>query len=355
MSTMKKYIGGEFGRSALKSSPTKFKQIDNSLFFMSGRTAMYAIMQDIILKHSAKSVYIPSYCSRSMIKPIIDSGLDLVFYDIVISENGLTIEYNNSHNCECILLLDYFGFCNEQLLKIASHEKSKGTIVIIDKTQSFLCNRSYNQCANYTLVSFRKWFASSAALAYSSTGFDKKPCNGVNTEYESLRNAGFSTIYNKGFCLDILDNSEDILRSNYKNYSPSDAEIFYIDTLDFVKMRDSRIKNAAVLMDELRGIPQISLIFKKIGEMDCPLYVPIILKNGIDRDFVVSELLKENIESYVHWGFSPYHNESYKNHVLYNQEISLFCDHRYNESDMKRIANSLSKAISTYEAQHETN
>lgn len=352
---MNKYIGGEFGRFPLKNTP----QIDNpnekTIFCMSGRTALYAIMQDIISKRNIKSVYAPSYCSRSMIEPILDSNINPVFYEVQLGVHGLEIDYNAAHNCDCILLLDYFGFCNEQLIQIADIERKKGTIVIFDQTQAFLCNQPYSLHADYTFVSFRKWFASSAACAFSMTGFTNPVFVGVNSRYESLRNTGFNTIQNTGSCSNILDDSEVILRSDYKNYCPSSDEISYLETIDFETIRKKRIRNASVLMEAVRGIPQISLIYDTIKEKDCPLYIPIIIEEKINRDFIVSELLKNNIECYVHWGFSQFHNQSYKNHILFKKEISLFCDQRYAESDMYRIADSLKKAIISYEVQHETN
>ena len=346
---MKKYIGGEFGRYPIRKSNSPIVRYDNTLFVMSGRTAMYAIMQDIALKHIISSVYLPSYCSRSMIKPIIDSGINVTFYDIIIGKDGLDISYDANHRCDCMLMMDYFGFCNPKIRDIAIYEHSKGTIIIIDATQALLCGQQYKEFADYLLVSFRKWFASNAALAYSKTGFIQSKKYTVNTKYEDLRNEGFLKVQEEGFCKDVLDDSEEILLSDYQNHKPSDEEIEYLTSLDYEGIRRKRIENAKRLIYELQSIDRIKLLYDKIKEPDCPLYVPIIIDPLLDRNYVVHELLKECIECYVHWGFSKYHNETYRNHVLYKNEISLFCDQRYDAEDMKRIAQSLRKVIAQYE------
>ena len=128
---MYKYIGGEFGRVRIeKTIDEKIVFCDNVKYLMSGRTAMHTIMKDILAQNKISSVYMPSYCSRSMIEPIHDCGLKTKFYPVNIDKTGIIYDYDFNNECDCIILMDYFGYCSEDLPNIAIAERKNGKIIV---------------------------------------------------------------------------------------------------------------------------------------------------------------------------------------------------------------------------------
>ena len=69
-----------------------------------------------------------------------------------------------------------------------------------------------------------------------------------------------------------------------------------------------------------------------MNDIDCPLFVPIIIKNG-KRDYYRKKLIENKIYCPIHW---PQPNEKCESN-LYELELSLICDQRYTENDMKKI------------------
>ena len=100
---------------------------------------------------------------------------------------------------------------------------------------------------------------------------------------------------------------------------------------DYQKQRNIRINNARILYEGLESNQDISFLFP-IHRMDCPLFVPVIIANG-KRDVIRKKLIDNRIYCPVHW---PHPNAECQSN-LYEVELSLICDQRYNEDDMQRI------------------
>lgn len=343
---MIKHIGGEFGRVFSEKKTENYVFDSQKMrYFMSGRTALYGIFQDILKKGYVKKAFLPSYCSRSMIEPIIDQGILVEFYNVIFDGRKIVIRYDYNNKCDCVLLMDYFGFCNDEIILIASHARQNGKIVIIDKTQSLLCDRNYESMADYTFASYRKWFASSAAVAYAKYGFLVEEPHRVNYNYERLRESGFEVIEREGYHSTILDDSEIMLRTDYKDYCPSENEINFTCSQDYMKFRALRKRNAQHLFCLLKNVKEITVACPEQREIDCPLYLPVLVNDDINRDSVIAHLLENHMECYVHWGISMFHEKSSYHNRLYTKEISLFCDQRYDVEDMDKIVNALKNAI----------
>ena len=96
--------------------------------------------------------------------------------------------------------------------------------------------------------------------------------------------------------------------------------------IDVEHQRRIRRENARVLYEGLSG--KVQFMFP-IEDMDCPLFVPVLLPN---RDEVKAHLTKNEIYCPVHWP-KPKGCDS----NIYDLELSLICDQRYGIEDMERI------------------
>ena len=84
---MLKEIGSEFWKVEL-SNKINLSFDNQSNFMLSGRTALDFLIRDIKAQKSFKKVYMPSYCCYSMIEPFLRHGVDVIFYDVLINDNG---------------------------------------------------------------------------------------------------------------------------------------------------------------------------------------------------------------------------------------------------------------------------
>ena len=122
-----------------------------------------------------------------------------------------------------------------------------------------------------------------------------------------------------------------------KHYADTkiDGESFrYLETVDIAYVREKRRANAAVIYRYLNVQEKVVPLFQE-AEMDCPLFVPIICADYAQREMLRKKLIAQKVYCPVHW---PRPNDDCKSN-LYDLELSLICDQRYDTADMERMMN----------------
>lgn len=315
---MIKEIGSEFW-----DVPTTDKENDifpkETKWFISGRSALLAIIKE----NNFKTVALPYWCCESMVKPFIQNNIEVVFYDAFNVSKGIT--------ADAILVMDYFGYTTGN-----SFNDFHG-IVIRDLTHSIF-SKKYDD-SDYYFGSLRKWagfYTGGFAWGFNEeVKFEKE-----NTKYIELRK---EAMYKKKQYingendskeyLNIFKEAEELL-DDIKIEPSCDRDIELTKYFDVEYVKEIRRNNAKTLMDNLKD----KLVFPVLYENDCPLFVPIRIKN---RNDIRKRLIENNIYCPAHWPISVYHKTSNKLENLFNEEISLICDQRYNEDDMNKIINVL--------------
>ncbi|NQG97471.1 hypothetical protein HO675_05130 [Streptococcus suis] len=339
---MLKEIGSEFWNMGFGKK--------DRLYFLSGRTALYHVIQDIRKERRVVSVQLPSYCCQSMIEPFIRNGISVRFYSVYYDQvNGLSISINEPIENEIFYFMTYFGF---QRLHGLDYQKIKNdfSVVIEDRTHSWLSSKD-SHFSDYSYVSVRKWCGlDGIAIATKKSGdFFEFPTK-TNSVYSNLRLEAFRK--KKDFIelgkgekrdfLQLFQQAEEILNNNYINYLPSNESIVSLLALDKENISKIRRKNASILIDGVRDISSIELLFPTLQNCEVPLFVPILV-NGV-RDQLRQFLIENKIFCPIHWPKSTYHHEFDKNsECLYANELSLVCDQRYGTDDMERLVEVLKK------------
>jgi hypothetical protein len=124
------------------------------------------------------------------------------------------------------------------------------------------------------------------------------------------------------------------LAGHYSGFSIDPFSREYLERVDVETQREKRRNNARTLYEGLKGKVQYMY---PLEDMDCPLFVPILLPN---RNEVRAHLTKNEIYCPVHWP-KPEVCES----NIYDLELSLICDQRYGIEDMNRIVSVLKEVV----------
>lgn len=326
-----KEIGSEFHLIELEKS-SGIKNNSKGTMTFSGRTAIETILKNIPNK---KKVALPSYCCESMIIPFHKAGIEVIFYDVWY-EDSLQIKVDIPLDIDILLWCNYFGFRLE--MPDVSSFKEHGGIVIEDITHSFLSEYQYHEQSDFLVASLRKWepincggycASTKGELRYipdtePSDDFIRVKHQAMKLKYEYL--ADHDELKKPEF-LQLFGESNSWLAENYSNLSIDSWSKEYLSTVDIQKQREVRLSNAHVLYDGLKD--KVQFMFPE-EDMECPLFVPILLNK--DRDRIRKGLIENSIYCPIHWP-KPYWCES----NLYDIELSLICDQRYNEEDMIRI------------------
>lgn len=323
---------------------------------LSGRTALEHIVE-LLVDRGKSTAYLPSYCCHTMIEPFQTHGMRVLFYDVYIRNTGIH-RVNNSVDYDVILLMDYFGHIDDETRNLAIGEKNKGKTVIYDATHSMYSSIDTTPY-DYVYGSYRKWVDINCGFL----AWKEELSNGEITQnddyqvYSSIRerlfylkadfiNGGATT---KEEFLPLIEQAETILEEQYHHKMPDQRSLEVLKRTDvsFIKMR--RMKNARFLTNAINDIndERVRCITPILSTADVPLFVPVMVSPDC-RDSLKNHLIKNHIYSPVHWPVSKLHSILPGAKQLYESELSLICDQRYDEGDMTRIAETISSYLKQY-------
>ena len=349
MSTRRE-IGSEFNNCLISKKDTlnKFNEWD---FFMSGRTALDAIIRDIKSKKNVSTALLPAYCCHSMVDPFVRNGIDICFYDVDLLNAEKICDQIMEKEYDIVLIMNYFGIAVEafekELEKLLLGTKDK--ITIVDITHSLFSDNLSLCKADYYFCSLRKWTGLySGGMAFKKAGVFNyktldyleefvKPRKLAMTEKENyLVKGGEKSIF-----LDRFAKAEELLDQEYEGYGIDSESLNMFLKLDFEKIREERKKNFAYLLESKdilmdKGlVPIVSL--NKTDYNDVPLCFPVVAKSETLRNNIRKHLISNDIFCPVHWPLPSDVPVDFKAFDLSKRELSLVCDQRYNREDMKRI------------------
>lgn len=319
-------IGSEFNSKSIENGEGISFPKSGTLTF-SGRTAIETVLKETF---GVNTALLPSYCCDSVIEPFRKAGISVSFYD-VNHKDGLKI--NLFQNADVLFWCNYFGFETEM--------PNFNGIIIEDITHSLLSDVSHNKRSDYWVASLRKWepiycggyCSVNKKLKSPPDEFLTLKANAMNLKTEYLLN---SDEQKKKMFLSQFKKSNKWLADNYSDLGIDEFSKAYIENVPVAEQREKRRKNAHVLYAGLKN--KVDFLFEE-KEMDCPIYVPIIIHKN--RSAVLQSLIEKRIYCPTHWPHPKAECES----NLYDSELSLICDQRYNENDMERIVSALLNAI----------
>lgn len=305
-------------------------------FVFSGRTAIETILKN---ETSIQKAALPSYCCYSMIEPFRRAGIEVEFYPVFF-HHKFKIDISVVDDIDCILWCNYFGYSND--MPNFQDFKKKGGIVIEDITHSLYSRKQYHTQSDYLVASIRKW------ISVLCGGYCAAVDRVLVSKPEQLPDDTFlfrkrkamkdKAAFLDGDCrkkkadfLSEFSETNEWLANNYSGLSIDFESYSFILSVCMESDIGTRRKNAKVLYEGLKNNRDITFLFD-IEEMDCPLFVPVIIHNG-KRDAIRKKLIDKEIYCPIHWPKPEAECES----NIYDTELSLICDQRYNEKDMNRI------------------
>ena len=322
--------------------PSLLSKDEDKCFVLSGRTAIDLIIQDILKTRKIQNVYMPAWCCDSMLAPFVARGIDIKFYDISLAESADTAEILCDF-CDfrenIFYVTNYFGYENTLPVETVKKFKERGSIVLYDRTHSFLMeNDPYLALADYSFASIRKWMGViGGAMVNGVKDCQLKPYPHLECKEQAMRMKkafieGDTSIDKQDF-LNLYSEFGHHLAEDYQNYEMDDLSYALYKTEDMSAMRRKRRENAKYLHENLQGV-------KFIGELTenvVPLFVPVFFETTEQRDAVRKKLIEAQIYCPIHWPKPAQIPADFEANKIYDTELSLICDQRYDLADMERM------------------
>ena len=332
-------IGSEFW---MEREPAVLSHDRDGIYVFSGRTAIDLIIQDILKTRKIRNVYMPAWCCDSMLAPFVARGIDIKFYDISLAESADTAEILCDF-CDfrenIFYVTNYFGYENTLPVETVKKFKERGSIVLYDRTHSFLMeNDPYSALADYSFASIRKWMGViDGAVVNGVSDYQLKHCPYLASKESAMRMKrafieGDENIDKQAF-LNLYGEFGHHLAEDYQNYEMDDLSYALYKTEDLSAIRRKRRENAHFLHDNLQGVK----LMGEFTENAVPLFVPIFFETTEQRNAVRKKLIEAQIYCPIHWPKPALIPADFEANKIYDTELSLICDQRYDLTDMERM------------------
>lgn len=344
-----KEIGSEFHISQLPSVLTSERD-DEAEYVLSGRTAIDLIIRMLNLQRKVERVYMPAYGCESMVEPFLRNGVKVEQYDMYLAEDGLQYEIDCNKQTDILYVNNYFGYEDTLSLNIVRQFKQNGAFVIYDRTHSMLmADEEMQAMADFSFCSIRKWmgvvtgaFITSPERRFHPTlqdvdyWQDKAMAMMVKAKY-----LDGSIEVDKSLFLDAFGRFGHHLTEDYVSKRMDDLSYSLWKQTNLDAMREQRRRNARALHEGVKGVRFIA----DFTDNTCPLFVPVFFESKEERDRVRKALIGASIYCPVHWPKNTLVQDEMKVNELFDTELSLICDQRYDESDMQRIIEIINNSI----------
>lgn len=341
-----KEIGSGFWTEDLPGRANDFdKRLPGDLVhMMCGRSAICYVIEDILRRDSIRVACLPAYTCTTTIEPFIKKGYKLRFYDI---DENLNPVFNKAllEEASVLYIEGYFGFPN-YYNGFLSECKRKGVTIIQDITHTVFSDDGISSKADYLVGSLRKWFGVPAGgFAVSQYGkFMKRPAKcdknvlGKRTRALDAKRAYIQTgnMDMKQDMLKLFSDAEKHLAKVFDTQASDECSVRIVQHFPIQEMMDKRRGNYRYLRDKLEGILGIAPVFHEWGPGITPLFFPVFAER---REKTIQQLIAQEIYTPVHWPvpdaieLNKYPNAK----KIYSGILSIPCDQRYDNEDMKRI------------------
>ena len=278
----------------------------------------------------------PAWCCDSMIAPFFARGIQVELYDMSF-DGTLYYHFDTEKKTDIFYVNNYFGYENTIDAEIVFQFKQRGSVIIYDRTHSFLMDEAY-PWADYSFASIRKWMGVIAGAVVNGIGdCQLKTYPYLNGKEKAMRMKkefieGDETIDKQAF-LNLYGEFGHHLAEDYQNYGMDDLSYALYKSEDMIAMCRKRRVNARYLYDNVKGV-------RFIGELTdnaVPLFVPMFFESKEQRDAVRKKQIDAQIYCPIHWPKNKLITPDLKVNQIFDTELSLICDQRYGIPEMQRI------------------
>lgn len=333
-------IGGEFEIDPLLFQRGKQTE-EKTIFYSSGRAALYQIMKALYPKNTSHTVFLPDYLCGSVVEAVTRAGWRIDYYPVLADlKPDMDFLLSRIFCDEAILLINYYGGIDLQPDIAILKQFNSDVFVIQDNVQS-LYSMYEPTGADACFTSFRKTvpMPDGACVKIKSLHLEHAVQPNTFAAYKLMggvlkQHKQYANIPDERY-LQLFEQGEDLIDADLDSVV-SEVSLRILSNLNLQEIARRRKTNAVYLINRLREIG-VTPILEFNDEM-IPLFVPIKVKN---RNELRRKLAMESIYCPCHW---PCANDALiMGREMAEHELSLIVDQRYNEEDMDSIVNVLEK------------
>ena len=321
----------------------------NEIHLVNGRRCVSYLLDSI--NNIPKRAVLPAYICDSVVEPFAERGFTTLFYDTNrkfepdLNEIAALIDGKPS----VFMHLGYFGFAtNENIVGIEDLIEETGTITFEDRAHTLFTSLKH-RISDAEFASIRKWIGIpgggiinpiSNIFCFEEidnvfTMFSERrlECLKMKASYMETGEKKLRERYRIGF-----KEAEKLIEDDKSVYLLDDFSIGISKRLNIKKLVERRRANFSTLLEHLSQNNRFIPIFSDLPENVCPMFFPIFILDGNERDYLQKKFASKNLFCPIHWPRNNYvksHLDGYE--YIVDHILSIPCDQRYSDVDMNRI------------------
>lgn len=305
-----------------------------SYFFLSGRAALYALIEFGIKQHKWKKIYLPSFYCYEVNSYIQKLPIQIQIYNCNPYSKKIQIDITND-STNAVVCVDYFG------LGMSRKFLSKfSKIYLIDDLTHNLKNLKKSK-AHYVFASLRKELpVPVGGVLYSDFfyDFEERETSPISNQisYQKITAMYLKLQYlngkikDKSFFRKNFSESEGNLSSSLKGSKMPVVSKEILNQLDISKILNQKNNNLKTVINNITLPININL---NNGVKNTGFGIVLKFKSQSERDDLKIYLIKNNIYPAILWP-----NQLNKEDIdLENKMLFIHIDYRYTEEDIKKI------------------
>jgi hypothetical protein len=335
----KKVIGGEF-EYLCQNQMYQDSIFKNKSFFLSGRSAL----KNIIWQYNTfKNIYIPYFACKELKEIICKRKINLIYYDV---DKRLKPTLVNEKKDSIILIIDYFGKKNSftskkknLIIRDISHSWIDYTRADYEKNEVFFC--SLRKHGIYNIGGWNSLNLKKNDRFIKTDGSVKYIKNLLNLRKKKHKLIQINNFLSPSIQYLFLRKFSNIEKKLTKNNNLINKKFLqYITNYNLQDIKKIRKSNFNFLISNINSKNVLNLNYNN----ETPLFFNLRLRSKKKRDYLRTNLKKQNIFCPVHWKLR-YNNKYPLSSDMSSRILSIPIDQRYKLNDMKIIANTINKLL----------
>jgi hypothetical protein len=338
--------GSEYNypRFAPAATPPSMPFSDRGRLYGTGRDALRALLRFGKERLAWKRFWCPSFFCQEVLTSLSDTGVEAVRYPDDPTRSQPALELVPAVPGDALLIVNYFGLRGRP----EPESYPGGVTVVEDHTHDPLSPWAWGSRAHYCVASLRKTLpVPDGAALWSPTG-EPLPAPHSVTDVRATASGRklaamlMKTLYLVGapvekakFRAEAMSGERAIASGEVSGITQWSEQL--LRTFPVSEWWDARRRNHRILTESLTRLPGIEILQPSDGG-SCPLSVYLVFDSPERREMIRQGLCSASVYPAVLWSLEEALAEGISEHDvdLSRRVLSIHCDFRYGEEDMRR-------------------
>ncbi len=325
----------------------------NPLFFGCARHVLRRLLQHGSVSRGWKRLWIPSYFCQEVLSSILSGNIELSLYPDCPGDAGPQLDGIETRPGDVVLLVNFFGLRHKGSID-RSHLRNME--VIEDHSHDPWSDWARTSNADWCIASLRKTLPlPDGGVLWSAAGHELPAAVPATAAHQRAALEKFTAMVLKGLYLEGYPVEKDtylrLLHSGEHQLGEGEVSGMLdwtrslLSSFPVAKWRNLRRRNHQVLSAELSNLRGVEVLQPRNGLSTCPFSGILLFDSPQKRSRVREKLIAARVYPAILWPLekTPVAGVSQKEQDFSQRMLSVHCDMRYDETEMKYVTSLIKK------------